>query len=57
MSSSLATHRRDIQVIGAIGVAHTFSHFYQLSLAPLFLLISAELGISNVEAFERCSIR
>ena len=49
MSSAFAEDRRDIQVIGAIGTVHAFSHFYQLTLAPLFLLISAELSVSNVE--------
>jgi MFS family permease len=49
MSSAIATHRRDIQIMGAIGIAHFFSHFFQLVLAPLFPLISTDLGISNVE--------
>ncbi|MBT5050460.1 MAG: MFS transporter [Rhodospirillaceae bacterium] len=49
MSSALATHRHDIRVMGAIGIAHSFSHFYQLALAPLFVLIGAELGVTNVE--------
>jgi MFS family permease len=49
MTSAFATHRRDIQVMGVIGVAHLFSHFFQLVLAPLFPLISADLAISNVE--------
>lgn len=49
MSGSLATHGRDIRVMGAIGIAHFFSHFYQLALAPLFPLLSVDLGISNVE--------
>ncbi len=41
--------RRDVRIIGTIGVAHLFSHFYQLTLAPLFLLIKAEFEVSNVE--------
>ena len=49
MSSAIATTRRDIKVMGAVGVVHLFSHFYQLALAPLFPLISAELQISNLE--------
>ncbi|MDC0032973.1 MFS transporter [Alphaproteobacteria bacterium] len=49
MTGALATHRRDIQVIGAIGIAHFFSHFFQLVLAPLFPLISTDLGVTNME--------
>ena len=49
MSSALAGHRHDFQIMGAIGIVHAFSHFYQLALAPLFLLISAEFGVSNLE--------
>lgn len=48
MTSALATHRHDFQIMGAIGIVHAFSHFYQLALAPMFLLISAEFGVSNV---------
>jgi len=49
MTSIIAAHRRDIQVMGAVGAAHFFSHFYQLALAPLFLLIGRDLGISFTE--------
>lgn len=49
MTSAVATRRHDIRVMGLIGVVHAFSHFYQLALAPLFLLIGADLGVSNVE--------
>jgi len=49
MTSAIASTNRDIKVIGAVGVVHMFSHFYQLALAPLFPLISAELQISNAE--------
>lgn len=41
--------RRGVRIIGTIGIAHLFSHFYQLTLAPLFLLIKAEFDVSNVE--------
>ncbi|MCC6196358.1 MAG: MFS transporter, partial [Burkholderiales bacterium] len=34
--------RRDVRVIGLIGVAHAFSHFFQLALPPLFPLLRAE---------------
>ncbi len=49
MTSVLATHRRDVQVIGIIGFVHLVSHFFQLALAPLFPLISRDLGVSNTE--------
>ena len=49
MSSTFLTHRRDIRVISVVGIVHLFSHFYQLALAPLFPLIKADLGISNLE--------
>ncbi len=32
--------------MGIVGMAHWFSHFYQLALPPLFPLIRAETGIS-----------
>ncbi|NQW09331.1 MAG: MFS transporter [Alphaproteobacteria bacterium] len=41
--------RGDAKVIGLIGVAHFFSHFYILLLPPLFLLLKAEFDVSFVE--------
>ncbi len=38
--------RRDIRVIGVIGVAHGMSHFFQLVLPPLFPLLRAEFDVS-----------
>jgi FSR family fosmidomycin resistance protein-like MFS transporter len=38
--------RRDIRVIGVIGVAHGMSHFFQLVLPPLFPFLRAEFGVS-----------
>lgn len=37
--------RRDVEVIGLVGGAHFFSHFFQLSLAPLFPLIRLDLDV------------
>jgi MFS transporter, FSR family, fosmidomycin resistance protein len=37
--------RHDVAVIALVGTAHFFSHFFQLSLAPLFPLIKAEFGV------------
>lgn len=38
--------RRDVRIIGLIGVAHGFSHFFQLALPPLFPLLRAEFDVS-----------
>jgi MFS transporter, FSR family, fosmidomycin resistance protein len=38
--------RRDVRVIGVIGVAHGMSHFFQLVLPPLFPLLRAEFDVS-----------
>lgn len=35
-----------MRVIGLIGVAHAFSHFFQLALPPLFPLLRAEFDVS-----------
>jgi FSR family fosmidomycin resistance protein-like MFS transporter len=40
-----AALRRDVWVIGLVGSAHCLSHFFQLTLAPLFPLIKAEFGV------------
>jgi FSR family fosmidomycin resistance protein-like MFS transporter len=39
-------HRRDRRVTSLIGVSHGASHFYQLALPPLFVLINAAEGFS-----------
>lgn len=38
--------RHDVRVIGLVGSAHCLSHFFQLTLAPLFPLLKAEFGVS-----------
>ncbi len=38
--------RRDVRIIGLVGTAHAFSHFFQLALPPLFPLLRAEFGVS-----------
>ena len=38
--------RRDVQVIGLVGLAHGMSHFFQLALPPLFPLLRAEFDVS-----------
>jgi FSR family fosmidomycin resistance protein-like MFS transporter len=48
VSSPADTHsfRRDVRVIGVIGVAHGMSHFFQLILPPLFPFLRAEFSVS-----------
>lgn len=38
--------RRDVRVIGLVGVAHAFSHFFQLALPPLFPLLRVDFDVS-----------
>ena len=40
--------RSDVRVIGLIGVAHFFSHFFQLTLPPLFPLLKSVLDVPYV---------
>ena len=47
--TDIGSFRDDAKVIGLIGVAHFFSHFYILLLPPLFLLLKADFGVSFVE--------
>jgi len=38
-AAALGERRRDVRVMGVVGLCHFFSHFYQLALPPLFVLI------------------
>jgi MFS family permease len=38
--------RRDVRIIGLVGVAHGFSHFFQLALPPLFPLLRVDFDVS-----------
>jgi len=40
--------RRDVHVIGLIAVAHFFSHFFQLTLPPIFPLLKTVFGVPYV---------
>ena len=51
-SAVLVERRRDIRVMSVVGVCHFFSHFYQLAMPPLFVMINAAQGYS----LERLSI-
>jgi FSR family fosmidomycin resistance protein-like MFS transporter len=41
--------RRDLTVMGLIGIAHFTSHFFQIALAPLFPILNQELGVGFTE--------
>lgn len=43
-----ATLPRDLRLIGLVGTAHFTSHFFQLTLPPLFPLMRDDLGVSYV---------
>jgi MFS transporter, FSR family, fosmidomycin resistance protein len=45
IESTVSDARRDLKVMGLIGTAHFFSHFYILVLPPLFPLLRDELGV------------
>ncbi|HJQ59774.1 MAG TPA: MFS transporter [Vineibacter sp.] len=40
---------RDARVIGAVGLAHGLSHFYQLALATLLIVLMPDFGMSFAE--------
>lgn len=48
MDATATALRREVEAIGLIGAAHFLSHFYQLVLPPLFLLIHEDIGISFI---------
>ncbi|HCH55791.1 MAG TPA: hypothetical protein DEV64_01775 [Rhodospirillaceae bacterium] len=45
-SAALAERRRDVRVMGVVGMCHFFSHFYQFVLPPLSILIHQSEGYS-----------
>jgi FSR family fosmidomycin resistance protein-like MFS transporter len=47
-STARSALRSDVRVIGVIGVAHFFSHFFQLVLPPLFPLLKGVFGVTYV---------
>ena len=46
MTAAATTVRREVEAVGLISAAHFLSHFYQLALPPLFILIRDDIGIS-----------
>lgn len=49
MASATSTLRHDAQVIGFVGVAHGFSHFFQLMLPPLFPMLKQQFDTSYAQ--------
>jgi MFS family permease len=45
MSAAPASLRTDARIIGFVGAAHGFSHFFQLCIPPLFPLLKEEFGV------------
>jgi MFS family permease len=48
MTDSAVGAPREVRVIGLVGAAHGFSHFYQLVLPMLFPALKAEFGVDYV---------
>jgi MFS family permease len=46
MASIAGASRRELQVVGLIGLAHFLSHFYMVCLVPLYAMIGPDIGIS-----------
>ena len=49
MTLSGSPLRKDVTVIGLVGLAHSVSHFSQLLLAPLFPWLKAEFAVSYTQ--------
>jgi len=47
--AAIALRRRDVRVMGLVGFAHFFSHFFQLALPPLFPFIYADAGFNYTQ--------
>lgn len=46
MSVAASTLGRDVKVIGLVGIAHGYSHFYQMILPPIFVILKIEFDVS-----------
>jgi MFS family permease len=46
LSSEVPARRRDLKVVGLIATGHFLSHFYIMTLPPLFPLLRGEYGVS-----------
>jgi len=49
MTTATAPLRRDLIVMGTISSAHFISHFFQLTLPPLFVFLTVALDVTYVE--------
>lgn len=49
MTAATLTVPREIRAVGLVGFAHFLSHFYMLSLVPLFPLVQRDLQVSFVD--------
>jgi MFS family permease len=49
LAGAPASARRDAKVIGLISAGHFFSHYYLLTLPPLFLFLQEDFQVSYVE--------
>ena len=47
MGTTAAIPRRDARIIGLVGSGHFLSHFYTLSLPPLFPILKDEFDVSS----------
>ena len=48
-SVTIPAARQDAKVLGLISTGHFMSHFYSLSLPPLFPLLKEAFGVSYTE--------
>jgi MFS family permease len=57
MDAPTVSVRRDVRILGIIGSGHFLSHFYVLSLPPLFPFFKSEFGVSYAALGLLLSIR
>jgi MFS family permease len=57
MDATTVPARRDVRILGIIGSGHFLSHFYVLSLPPLFPFFKEEFGVSYAALGLLLSIR
>lgn len=46
MDTTASFSRKDVHILGLVSAGHFFSHFYTLTLPPLFLFIKGDLNVS-----------
>ena len=45
-ASPAVSVRQDSKILGVVSAGHFLSHFYLLSLPPLFFILKSEFGVS-----------